>query len=263
MNNDAATDLVLHQFRASHYNEKVRWALDFKGLAVKRVSHLPGLHMFALKRLSGQTTTPVLRAGAKVITGSAAIIEHLEREFRFPPLYPVNATDRSRALEIQRSWDVGVGRATRTLIYSRLLNQPEFLVALFADSEPALKRGLYRAAMTLLCNVIVKANGGTDANKVAAAHTTIAHSLDWLAANINASGQLITESFTVADLSCAALLTPLVSVTHPAMATPSAAPQSVVELRAQYQDHPAIQWVQEQYTKHRGNTAQGPARHRA
>ncbi len=252
MNTPAKTDLVLHQFRASHYNEKVRWALGFKGIAHKRVSHLPGAHMFALKRLSGQTGTPVLQAGAKVVVGSAAIIEHLEREYRYPALYPVNATDRSRALEIQRSWDAGVGRAARTLIYSRLLNQPDFLVALFADGEPKLKRALYRAAMTLLGNIIAKANGGTDANKITAAHATIAQALDWLAAQINTKGQLITEGFTVADLTCAALLTPLVNITHPAVAVQMPPPQSVLDLRSQYEHHPAIQWVQAQYAKHRG-----------
>ena len=31
--------LTVHQFIASHFNEKVRWALDYKGLPHKNVRH--------------------------------------------------------------------------------------------------------------------------------------------------------------------------------------------------------------------------------
>ncbi len=37
--------MKLHQFQFSHYNEKARWALDFKGLKYEKRSLLPGFHM--------------------------------------------------------------------------------------------------------------------------------------------------------------------------------------------------------------------------
>ena len=46
---------VLWQFTASHYNEKARWALDWKGVAHVRQSLLPGPHAL---------TTPAVNARA-------------------------------------------------------------------------------------------------------------------------------------------------------------------------------------------------------
>jgi hypothetical protein len=52
---------VLWQLELSHYNEKVRWALDYKRVPHIRRSLLPGLHILKAKRLTGDTsTTPVL-----------------------------------------------------------------------------------------------------------------------------------------------------------------------------------------------------------
>ncbi len=66
--------IVLHQFEFSHFNDKARWALDFKGIEHRRESYLPGPHMFFIRRLSGQAQTPVLAVDNEVIPGSAAII---------------------------------------------------------------------------------------------------------------------------------------------------------------------------------------------
>jgi Glutathione S-transferase, N-terminal domain len=52
---------VLWELEVSHYNEKVRWALDYKRVPHVRRSLLPGLHIVKAKRLTGDTsTTPVL-----------------------------------------------------------------------------------------------------------------------------------------------------------------------------------------------------------
>ena len=71
-------DIVLHQFRASHFNDKVRWALAWKGLKHKRISYLPGLHARPMQEISGQRQTPVLVIDGKAIAGTSAIIAALE-----------------------------------------------------------------------------------------------------------------------------------------------------------------------------------------
>jgi len=53
-------DLELFQFRYSHFNEKVRWALDHKALSHRRTDLLPGPHASTIKKMTGQTQTPVL-----------------------------------------------------------------------------------------------------------------------------------------------------------------------------------------------------------
>ena len=97
----ANTAVELIQFRMSHYNEKARWALDFKQVPHSRRTLLPGPHRFVVKRLTGQTKTPVVRFGETAVHGSAHIIDELERRFPSPPLYPEETADRTRALEIQ------------------------------------------------------------------------------------------------------------------------------------------------------------------
>jgi glutathione S-transferase len=253
---DPPKSLVLHQFRASHFNEKVRWALDFKGVAHRRISHLPGPHQKAIGKLSGQRSTPVLQADAKVISGSAAIIEFLERQFPQPALYPLQATDRQRALELQRLWDGQMGPATRTLFFATAIQELDYIAALFADGQPKLKQWIYRRMLGFAASKIAEANGASDAARVAASRDVVARQLDWLAENVNASGQLIGASFSVADLTCAALLTPLVDIGHPAMRSPVPVPASIRQLRGQYADHPAIHWVQAQYEAHRGKSAE-------
>ena len=59
------TELIseLIQFPYSHYNEKVRWALDHKRVPHRRRNLLPGPHAFLVKRLSSQTQVPLLRLG--------------------------------------------------------------------------------------------------------------------------------------------------------------------------------------------------------
>jgi glutathione S-transferase len=80
--------LVLHMFAASHFNEKARWALDWKGLAHRRIAYLPCSHRLPIQRLSGQSQTPVLEMEAAVIAGSAQIIDALERTHPEPALFP-------------------------------------------------------------------------------------------------------------------------------------------------------------------------------
>ena len=53
----------LFQFAFSHYNEKARWALDWKRVPHRRRSLLPGPHRPVVQRLTGQSQVPVLRWG--------------------------------------------------------------------------------------------------------------------------------------------------------------------------------------------------------
>ncbi len=75
---------VLWQLQISHYNEKVRWALDHKRIDHVRRSLLPGLHILVARRLSGGSTTPVLTLDGRSIGDSTAIIAALEQRWPSP-----------------------------------------------------------------------------------------------------------------------------------------------------------------------------------
>src|SRR5919109_5395282 len=76
---------VLWQYNFSNLNEKVRWALDYKGVAHVRRSLLPNGPRAMLFSLRG--TLPVLDLDGDRIVDSTRIIEALERRYPEPALY--------------------------------------------------------------------------------------------------------------------------------------------------------------------------------
>ncbi len=69
---------ILWQFTFSHFNEKARWALDYKGIAHVRRSLLPGPHIPKVKMMTGQTTVPVMVMNGETIFDSTRIIAALD-----------------------------------------------------------------------------------------------------------------------------------------------------------------------------------------
>src|SRR4051794_19533154 len=61
---------VLWQLRFSHFNEKGRWALDYKRIRHVRRDLTPGTHASRSKRLGGSGTTPLLQIGGQTIGDS-------------------------------------------------------------------------------------------------------------------------------------------------------------------------------------------------
>ena len=248
---DAAGIPVLHQFAGSHYNEKARWGLDWKGVAHRRETHLPGPHAAPIQKLSGQRATPVLSLDGAVIAGSAAILDALERRYPARPLLPEDPALRERALAIQRDVDAEVGVAARTAVFSVLLEEPGYLCAIFAGHRELPARALYRAAFPALKPLIAKANGVTGTAAVERAFARTEAALDFVAREAGASGHLVGDAFSIADLCCAALLAVVVDVEHPDMCKPQPRPARIEALLARFAQHPGAAWVREQYARNR------------
>ena len=51
---------LLYQFAGSHYCEKARWALDFKGVGYQARNLVPGFHMRTARRIATATMLPIL-----------------------------------------------------------------------------------------------------------------------------------------------------------------------------------------------------------
>ena len=102
---------TLWQIEISHFSEKARWALAYKGVEHRRRAPLPGAHIpVALWLTRGeQKTFPILSLDGRNIGDSSAIIEALERRFPEPPLYPADPEQRRRALELEEFFDEEVG----------------------------------------------------------------------------------------------------------------------------------------------------------
>jgi glutathione S-transferase len=250
-----ATSVVLHQFPFSHFNEKARWGLDWKGVPHVRESYLPGPHAPQIRRLSGQPMTPVLVLDGEAIAGSARILEALERRFPERALYPADPELRRRALEIQERFDREVGPAARTVLFSVLIDEPAYLCRIFAGHRSLPVRTLYRATLPLAKGMIAKANGTTDPAGVARAFEVTRQALDFVAKEAGSRGQLVGDSFSVADLACASLLAVLTQPPHPDMRRPEPMPERIEALLARFAPHPGVRWVLEQYRLHRPPSA--------
>lgn len=242
--------IELIQFVYSHYNEKARWALDWKRLPHRRRTLLPGPHMPTVRRLTGGTQLPVVRFGDEVVAGSARILDELERRFPDPPLYPADPDERQRALGLQAYFDEEVGPGLRSALFSHLIDETGYLARTFAERANPLGRFAYRALLPLTKGLIRKGNAVTP-ERVAAGLEVTRAALDRVAKEAGPSGQLVGDRFTVADLAAAALLAPAARVEHPDMALPRPAPASVEAWYALWADHPGAAWVRAQYAKHR------------
>ena len=198
-------DIELIHFRYSHYNEKVRWALDWKGLPHRRIAKLPGPHMPYVKRLTGQTSTPVLKLDGTHVAGSAAIIDRLEARYPQRPLYPQDSDARRRSLELQTWLDAELGPYVRRAMFSMILDEGSYVCDMFSAGRPWPQRLLYRLTFPLAKGLIKRGNGVTSQQAIDEAFGRTRAVFDELHAGIGAAGYLVGDSFSVADLTAAAL----------------------------------------------------------
>src|SRR5438270_8288777 len=92
---------VLWQLKVSNFNEKARWALDYKRVPHRRKAATPGPHAKIAERLTGGRTFPILVIDGEAIGDSTRIIATLERRYPDHPLYPSDQEQREYALGLE------------------------------------------------------------------------------------------------------------------------------------------------------------------
>lgn len=243
-------EIQLFQFPGSHFNEKARWGLDLKGVAYERVSLMPGPHMRTMKGLTGKTETPALVDRGEVVPGSTAILEHLERRFPEPVLFPEDPSARERALSIVQQWDEEVGPAVRLAKFFEVM-EAAYAVRAFGQGQSALARGIYRLAFPLVGRVM-RSKMRINPENAAAAREITREAFDFVAEAPGDTGYLVGDCFTVADLTCSALLMPCVSVVEWG-GPEDALTEKCNAWLARWADHPGSEWVREMYRRHRSS----------
>ena len=247
------TDFELFHFPISHFNEKARWALDWKGIAHRRTSVLPGPQKLAMQRLSGQSQVPVLRHGEKAIAGSSQIVEYLEEFQPEPSLYPSDAGEREQALATQAWLDEELGPAVRRAMFFEVLQDPDYFVLMFTQDRGRATQRAYRLGFPAVSRVMKSEMDITP--ETSAASLKLCHSiLDRLERERGAAGYLIGDQFSIADLTAAALLIPAFRPKGgPVMPTRSSKVAS--DWFDRWTDHPLGDWVRTIYDRHRGSSS--------
>lgn len=244
--------LELIQFPYSHYNEKVRWALDLKRPPHRRTDLVPGPHAMTTLRLTGQTQVPIVRFGSECVHGSAEILDRLERSYPDPPLYPSDPGAREQAVALQRYFDEDIGPMVRRGVFAALTQEPDYLCAMFTQQKSRLAQSLYRAIFPLTRLVMKSSMGISGPASIDSGIAGTQAGFDFVARQSAESGYLVGKAFSIADLTAASLLAPAVLPEGSPMALPEPRPARLQKWIERWADHPGAAWVRRIYREHRG-----------
>jgi glutathione S-transferase len=252
----ASSTPVLWQIKVSHYNEKARWALDYKGIPHKRRAPLPlfGSLPVALL-LTRRPTFPIVRLDGKAIGDSTQIIAALEERYPTPPLYPADPAERARALELEDFFDEQLAPYVRRLAFSYTSQDPKlFLQRALPDSSP-ITRALLRPSAFVTTRATRGRYAATEANRDESRAKILA-AMDRIEAEVGPSGYLVGDAFSVADLTAAALSTPFIRPRERQYLPPVAFPEPLQSFCDELAARPAGAWVLDMFRRHRGTSAE-------
>ena len=226
---------TLYVFSISHYCEKARWALDYRGIDYELRYLAPGEHIEVAKRLRvPRSSVPYLVNGDRVIQGSAEIINWAESlpSANGPRLTP--DFDIEAAVEIETRADDVMGVHVRRYYYSEaLVEHPDTVRPILTSGIPIFRKLLIRVAWLQ----------GAALAKVHEAR------LDALLAD--GRQYLVGDRFSRADLAVSSLLSPLLlPAEHPTYSGLQLPPR-LASTVAEWQQRPALCWVRDIYAKHR------------
>jgi glutathione S-transferase len=247
---------VLYQITFSHFNEKARWALDYKRVPHRREPLLPGLHERRSMKLGGAGTTPILDCGGgEMVTESAEIVAWAERHGSGPPLYPEDDAKRQRALALEAHFGDEMGPPIRSAVFHAMLPDRKVMVTMSTQGFGAGTRAMVNVFYPLIRRGASKAVDAGDENAERGRRKTV-EGFDRLEAELDGGEYLVDDDFTSADLAVAAMFTPLVCPPQFPYQMPDPWPDEWEQFRASLSDRPGYQWVEEMYRRHRGTSAE-------
>jgi glutathione S-transferase len=256
---DAADPPRLWHFRVSHFNEKVRWALDHKRWPHTRTALVPGWHLPVARWVSGQSLLPVLRIDGRVLAGSNHILRELEHLRPESPLFPSDPAALERALAIQAYFDDEVAPDLRRLFWATYVDDAAACARMATDGFSTATRRAWQALFPLMRPLFRRNMQMVPAELAATRRRMTAH-FDRLATEIGPHGYLVGDRFGVADLAAAAVMTAIIRPPEFPYPLPEPWPPALVELRESVAGHAAFRWVLDIYARHRGTSSEVVAR---
>lgn len=196
--------LELYQFELSHYCEKVRLILDYKGLAYRKIEVTPGIGQLDLFRLSGQRQVPVLKDGTQVIADSTAIAFYLDQQYPDRPIIPTDPQQRALCLLMEEWADESIGINGRKVMLGAFSQNPDLRRAALPSTAPDFLKSVVEAVPREALDLLGTGIGfGGDAVK--AARKAMQQNLEALSLLLTDKPYLITDHPTLADFAVAGL----------------------------------------------------------
>ena len=238
----------------SHFCEKARWALDRYGVPYVEQCHPPILHYLATRRAGGGRTAPVLVTDVGVFADSTDILDFVDGRFASDGrLYPTEEQQRRQVAELEELFDTKLGPHTRRVAYFHLLPHTPLLLEAVLHRASARDRVVFRSMLPLMRVMLRRGMRITPEGA--------ARSLDHVREVFDTIGQrlaegrryLVAERFTAADLTFAALASPVVLPRGFGAPLPSLAelPASVLPLIEEMRGTDAGQFAQRLYRDER------------
>ncbi|NJO42795.1 MAG: glutathione S-transferase family protein [Cyanobacteria bacterium RU_5_0] len=196
--------LELYQFELSHYCEKIRLILDYKGLAYRKIEVPPGLGQLDLYRISGQRQVPVLKDGTEVIADSTAIAHYLDQKYPDRPIIPVDPKQRALCLLMEEWADESIGFNARKVLLGTFNHDPRFRTAVLPTNTPNFLKTLVETFPSEALDFLGTGVGfGSDA--VRTARKAMQQNLECLSVLLVDSPFLVADHPTLADFAVAGL----------------------------------------------------------
>jgi glutathione S-transferase len=162
--------------------------------------------------------------------------------------------EREQALELEDFFDEHAGHEMRRAGFWEMRDDPGTVSALLATGQGKWARPVIR---TMLPVAMAWARRRYKIYEVDAeeARVKLAAALDRIEAELQPSGYLVGGSFSVADLTGAALLYPLVNPPEYQYRLPQP-PDRLQSWMDSFAGHPAVAWIGEMWRRHRGRSAE-------
>ena len=248
------TPLLWH-IPLSHFNEKVRWALDYKRIPHRR-RVLGADYLIRAWRATGSGTLPILFLDGRAIGDSTHIIAALEERHPEPPLYPRDAAARQRALALEDDFDEKLGPALRAAVVTPLLrHDPDVALRVLTTGMPDKAYRRLRPLVRIFPAYYRFRHKISD-SKLEADRATVNAALDRIEQERQGRVYLVGDAFTVADLTAAALLSPLLQPPEIQYPLRVELPPDLQNYRTTLLAHPAMKWAGDTYRSHRGRSAE-------
>ncbi|NJN85329.1 MAG: glutathione S-transferase family protein [Leptolyngbyaceae cyanobacterium SL_7_1] len=188
----------LLQFSTSHYCRKARLTLGYKGISYEVENLTPGAHVLKLKPLVGTTTLPVLlpeQTKHPIAVGdSTAIAQFLEAHYPNPPLSLPTSSAAAEMWMIEDWLDESIGTATRFVYY---------------DFRSKAGKSIDPSIASQLVIGVVRWQYGMNPTRVKLAEQRLESGVNSLGERWKTQDYLVGDRLTIADITAAALLSPL------------------------------------------------------
>jgi glutathione S-transferase len=246
---------LLWHIPVSHFNEKARWTLDYKGIAHRRRVLGPD-YLIRAWRATGRGTLPILFLDGRAIGDSTHIIAALEERYPEAPLYPADAAMREHALALEDYFDEQLGPALRAAIVTPLFrHDPDVALRVLTTGMPDKAYQNLRAVRRIFPAFYRLRHKISDA-KLDADRAAVNTALDRIEQERQSRAYLVGDEFTVADLTAAAMLGALLQPPEIQYPLHVELPPYLQDYRATLLKHPATQWAAGIYRLHRGRSAE-------